>query len=102
MNHSWTPINGKEIKSEMASSRRRCTNCLMEVRYIRRGDAGAHKGWTEVQYRRGSKGGWDWSRDGKLPICKACRTCPTCHGTGVITREKMKDMRNEDKVAGSL
>lgn len=97
MNHKWKLIGALKVKDEIPGSRKRCTNCLMEVRHIRRGKLYAHCGWTEVQYRMGSKGGWDWLRSGKLPICKACRTCPTCHGTGVITREKMKELRKDDE-----
>jgi hypothetical protein len=93
MNHSWTPINGREVKNELAGSRKRCRNCLMEVRYIRMGGAGAHKGFTETQYRPGPKG--EWRRAVGLPFCKACRTCPTCAGTGVITRQKFKEVTGD-------
>lgn len=91
MNHSWTPINGKEIKGEMPGARKRCKNCLMEVRYIRVGEKTAHRGFTETQFRPGPKGEWRRTT-GKLPNCIACRTCPTCKGTGVITRQKLKEM----------
>jgi len=91
MNHKWKVIKAPLVKGEMEGERKRCKNCLMEVRHIRQGRPEAHRGWIEVQYREGPRGKWYSTRvlpNGKIPMCVACRTCPTCGGTGVVTREK--------------
>lgn len=94
MNHRWKLIGGRRVKNEMPGSRKRCVNCLMEVRLIRMGSAEAHKGFTETQYRMGPVGKWfNVSAVAyKLPICKAC-SVPKVPGTGVITRERVKELK---------
>jgi len=96
MNHKWKKLGGRSVKAELG--RKVCVNCKLQWRRIRCGGAEPHKGWTESQYRSG-KGTWQRYPSGKVPPCNHCRECPTCNGTGLITREKHLEMKLEAKNA---
>jgi hypothetical protein len=91
MNHKWKELGGKPVKGEI--DRKVCENCRLEWRRIRRGSTKPHGGWIEVQYRRG-KGVWQQHHGNKMIPCNHCRECPTCEGTGLITREKYLEMKH--------
>lgn len=105
MKHKWKRIEGgpsdkrdPRAEGELPNSRKRCANCSMEMRWFSLINPRVRKRCKlriETQYRKGPKGGWGPSRDNKVPICEACKQeCPTCHGTGVITRKKTKELES--------
>ena len=94
MNHKWKYFSRKSVKGEI--DRRRCIQCFMEVRRIRRGSTKPHGGWIETHWREGKVGMWQTQVHSKLPTCEACRDCPTCKGTGRITRKEYLEMKHDD------
>lgn len=89
MNHKWKGLGGSPVKGELG--RKQCENCIMQVRRVRHGSSVPHGGWIEVHYRLGKSGLWRTQPgSSQLPQCEAYRKCPSCNGTGRITRREYK------------
>lgn len=89
MRHKWKTVKVKGVKGEF--ERKKCENCGLQQRKIRRGSDEPHRGWTEVEFRDGVGAPWlstRWRWDSGLPECNACVECPTCQGKGVVSQQK--------------
>jgi len=96
MNHKWKHLVAGGVKGEVL--RKRCENCLMEVRQVRKGSTKPFGGWMEIHYRMGNSGKWIVKRSGfKLPTCEWRKKCPTCDGTGSITLDEYRKTHEKEK-----